>query len=59
VVLPTRNLIKSHELFDVTRQVSVKEPERHLNIMLISVESLSGDYLTAFGSKDNITPRTR
>jgi phosphoglycerol transferase MdoB-like AlkP superfamily enzyme len=43
-------------LFDVTRQVSVKEPERHLNVMLITVESLSGDYLTALGSKDNITP---
>lgn len=56
VVLPHETLLNPHELFDVTRQVSVKEPERHLNIMLITVESLSGDYLTAFGSKDNITP---
>jgi phosphoglycerol transferase MdoB-like AlkP superfamily enzyme len=24
--------------------------------MLISVESLSGDYMAAFGSKDNVTP---
>ena len=45
MVLPHETLLNPHELFDVTRQVSVKEPERHLNIMLITVESLSGDYL--------------
>jgi phosphoglycerol transferase MdoB-like AlkP superfamily enzyme len=57
VVLPHETFLNPNELFDVTRQVSVKEPERHLNVMLITVESLSGDYLTAFGSKDNITPK--
>ena len=56
VVLPNEQLLHPHELFDVSRQVTVKEPERHLNVMLISVESLSGDYMTAFGSKDNVTP---
>jgi len=56
VVLPNEQLLRPHELFDVTRQVTAKEPERHLNVMLISVESLSGDYMAAFGSKDNVTP---
>ena len=56
VILPHETYLNPHELFDVTRQVTVNEPERHLNVMLITVESLSGDYLTALGSKDNITP---
>jgi phosphoglycerol transferase MdoB-like AlkP superfamily enzyme len=56
VILPHETFLNPHELFDVTRQVTVNEPERHLNVMLITVESLSGDYLTALGSKDNITP---
>jgi phosphoglycerol transferase MdoB-like AlkP superfamily enzyme len=56
VVLPNEQLLHPHALFDVSRQVSVSEPERHLNVMLISVESLSGDYMQAFGSQDNVTP---
>jgi phosphoglycerol transferase MdoB-like AlkP superfamily enzyme len=41
---------------DITRAIRRVGPERHLNVVLISVESLSGDYLGTFGNKENITP---
>ena len=41
---------------DLTRAIRRVGPEKRLNVVLISVESLSGDYLGTFGSKDNITP---
>jgi phosphoglycerol transferase MdoB-like AlkP superfamily enzyme len=41
---------------DLTRAIRHTGPEQHLNVVLISVESLSGDYLATFGSKDGITP---
>ncbi len=41
---------------DLTRAIRRVGPEQHLNVVLISVESLSGDYLGTFGSKENITP---
>jgi phosphoglycerol transferase MdoB-like AlkP superfamily enzyme len=41
---------------DLTRAIRHSGPEQHLNVVLISVESLSGDYLGTFGSKENITP---
>lgn len=41
---------------DLTRAIRHEGPERHLNVVLISVESLSGDYLGTFGNKENITP---
>jgi len=44
------------ELFDVTRQVSPDEPERKLNVILMTIESLSADYLSAFGNSDHLTP---
>jgi hypothetical protein len=40
---------------DLTRAIS-RGPEKHLNVVLISVESLSGDYLGTFGNKENLTP---
>jgi len=41
---------------DLTRAIRRVGPEQHLNVVLISVESLSGDYLGTFGNKENITP---
>ena len=46
----------SQDPHDLTRVVQRSGPERHLNVVLISVESLSGDYLATFGGKENITP---
>ena len=40
----------------LTHRVSAKAPEVRKNIMLITVESLSGDYFTAFGNKKGLTP---
>ncbi len=41
----------------VDRQVRATRPERRLNVVLISVESLSADFLAAFGNNKGITPR--
>ncbi len=42
---------------NLTRLIRHREPERHLNVVLISVESLSADYLGAFGASHGaLTP---
>ncbi|MDQ6647001.1 MAG: sulfatase-like hydrolase/transferase [Pseudomonadota bacterium] len=41
---------------DLTREIRNVGPEQHLNVVLISVESLSGDYLGTFGNKQHLTP---
>lgn len=40
----------------IERQVTADSPEHKWNMVMISVESLSGDYLRHFGNKENITP---
>lgn len=40
----------------VERIIKNDSPEHKWNVVLISVESLSGDYLKHFGNKENITP---
>jgi phosphoglycerol transferase MdoB-like AlkP superfamily enzyme len=40
----------------ITRTINCDSAEKKWNVVLISVESLSGDYLKIFGGKDNITP---
>jgi len=40
----------------IQRKISSDSPEHRWNLILISVESLSGDYLAHFGGKENITP---
>ncbi|HET6545234.1 MAG TPA: LTA synthase family protein, partial [Rhodanobacteraceae bacterium] len=41
---------------DLTREIRNPGPEQHLNVVLISVESLSADYLAHFGNHRNLTP---
>ncbi|MET0231089.1 MAG: LTA synthase family protein [Rhodanobacteraceae bacterium] len=41
---------------DITREITNPGPEKHLNVVLISVESLSGEFLTALGGTKGITP---
>jgi len=41
---------------DIARAIENPGPEKHLNVVLISVESLSGEYLTTFGNTKGITP---
>ncbi|SFR92705.1 Phosphoglycerol transferase MdoB [Dyella sp. OK004] len=41
---------------DLTREIRHAGPEKHLNVVLISVESLSADFMKTFGDKRDITP---
>ena len=46
----------SNDLYNIERQITSDSAERFHNVVLISVESLSADFMKAFGSKQNITP---
>lgn len=46
----------SNDTFNIEREITYTEPEKKMNVVLISVESLSGEFMQAFGSKQNITP---
>jgi phosphoglycerol transferase MdoB-like AlkP superfamily enzyme len=47
----------SNDPYDITREIHHPGPEKHLNVVLISVESLSADFIKAFGSSHgDITP---
>jgi phosphoglycerol transferase MdoB-like AlkP superfamily enzyme len=46
----------SNDIFNIERQITYNEPEKRMNVVLISVESLSADFMKAFGNKENITP---
>jgi phosphoglycerol transferase MdoB-like AlkP superfamily enzyme len=48
--------VTNDSLYDIKRQITADGPEKKLNIILITVESLSADYLTKFGNKNKITP---
>jgi len=38
------------------RKIVGRGPEKRLNVVLISVESLSADFLSAFGNREHLTP---
>ncbi len=42
--------------YDIGRYVTAKDPVNKLNVILITVESLSAEYLTRFGQESDITP---
>lgn len=46
----------SNDIYNIEREITYKEPGQHHNVVLISVESLSADFMKAFGSNKNITP---
>jgi phosphoglycerol transferase MdoB-like AlkP superfamily enzyme len=41
----------------VERDIVGHGPEKHLNVVLITVESLSAEFLASFGNQENLTPR--
>ncbi|MFU8789706.1 MAG: LTA synthase family protein, partial [Methylobacter sp.] len=43
-------------LYDITHTVKPAGEEKRLNIVLITVESLSAEFLSTFGNKEHITP---
>jgi phosphoglycerol transferase MdoB-like AlkP superfamily enzyme len=56
--LPTPHArLASDDPHDLTRVVDYGEPERRWNVVLISVESLSADFMARFGNRQGITPR--
>lgn len=54
--IKTQLSVTNESLYDIKRQITADGPEKKLNIILITVESLSADYLTKFGNKNKITP---
>ncbi|UPK72710.1 LTA synthase family protein [Chitinophaga filiformis] len=46
----------SKDLYNIEREITYTEPERKLNVVLISVESLSASFMQAFGGNEHITP---
>lgn len=55
-MLQSPNATFTEDPLSVERQIVNDSPGHKWNIVLISVESLSGDYLKHFGNKENITP---
>lgn len=46
----------SQDPYSIEREITYPQPERHLNVVLISVESFSASFMKAFGADKNITP---
>lgn len=46
----------SNEPYDIRRDILPSGPEKKLNIILVTVESLSSDFLSYFGNHDGLTP---
>ncbi|MBT3788526.1 MAG: sulfatase-like hydrolase/transferase [Alphaproteobacteria bacterium] len=40
----------------IERKIAAHSPMKDVNVVLVSVESLSADYVGRFGNKDNLTP---
>ena len=55
-MLQAPNATFTNDPLSIERQIRSDSPEHKWNVVLISVESLSGDYLKRFGNKENITP---
>ena len=46
----------NNDLFDITRDIQGRGKEQRLNVVLLTVESLSADYLSSYGNTRQITP---
>lgn len=46
----------SNDIHSIERQITHKAPEKRLNVVLISIESMSADFLKAYGNTQGITP---
>jgi phosphoglycerol transferase MdoB-like AlkP superfamily enzyme len=55
-MLQATNATFTTDPLSIERIIKNDSPEHKWNIVLVSVESLSGDYLKHFGNKENITP---
>lgn len=48
--------IKGISKESTSRMVQAEKPEMHKNVVLITIESLSADFMKAYGNENNITP---
>jgi phosphoglycerol transferase MdoB-like AlkP superfamily enzyme len=55
-MLQAPNTTFTGDSLSIDRVIKNDSPEHKWNVVLISVESLSADYLQYFGNKENITP---
>ena len=55
-MLQQPNAVFINDSLSIERKITTDSPEHKWNVVLISVESLSGDYLKYFGNTKNITP---
>jgi phosphoglycerol transferase MdoB-like AlkP superfamily enzyme len=55
-LLNNNSTFTTNDIFNIERQITYPNPELKHNVVLISVESLSGDFMKAFGGEKNITP---
>jgi phosphoglycerol transferase MdoB-like AlkP superfamily enzyme len=46
----------SQAALPITREIAGHGPEKRLNVVLVSVESLSAEFLGSFGNQENLTP---
>ncbi len=46
----------SDDIKDITRHYSAAGEEKHYNVMLVMIESMSASYMDTYGSKQNLTP---
>ena len=49
-------LFTSNNIYNIERTITDSLPEQKRNVVLISVESLSADFMTAFGNHQHLTP---
>jgi len=50
------NSFAADDIFDITQKIKNSGKEKRLNIAVIVVESLSAEYLGAFGNRRGLTP---
>jgi len=50
------NHFASHDIHDITRNITNQGPEKKLNLVVIIEESLNADFLGAFGHTGGLTP---
>jgi phosphoglycerol transferase MdoB-like AlkP superfamily enzyme len=46
----------NNDIFSIERNIRSNAPEKKMNVVLISIESLSGEFMKHFGNTQNITP---
>jgi phosphoglycerol transferase MdoB-like AlkP superfamily enzyme len=56
LLMPNQTYTYKDSLFSIERTVRYDSPERRLNVVLISIESMSASFLRHFGETKNITP---